>query len=79
MIVLKTLFLKELVSKSAIFKRDFEICPFEIKVLGIFFDTELCAAGQARSRILTQPLKSSQQNSAVFHTRQYSARTMSVL
>lgn len=47
MIVLKTLFLKELVSKSAILN---EVIDFEIKQFWnqTFFDTEPCAAGQAR-------------------------------
>ena len=73
MIVLKTLFLKELVSKSAILN---EVIDFEIKQFWnqTFFST-LSRAQLGKpdwSRILTESQKSSQQNSAVFHTRQYS-------
>ena len=79
MIVLKTLFLKELVSKSAILN---EVIDFEIKQFwnqtffreNFFFRHWAVRswASQTDPEFLTESQKSSQQNSAVFHTRQYS-------
>ena len=79
MIVLKTLFLKELVSKSAILNEVFWFWNQTILKSNFFFrETFFSTLSRAQlgkpdwSRILTESQKSSQQNSAVFHTRQYS-------
>ena len=80
MIVLKTLFLKELVSKSAILNEflDFEIKQFWNQTFFFrenFFFRHWAVrswASQTDPEFLTESQKSSQQNSAVFHTRQYS-------
>ena len=80
MIVLKTLFLKELVSKSAILNEImyFEIKQFWCQIFSVFPGKTFSTLSRVQlgkpdwSRILTESQKSSQQNSAVFHTRQYS-------